>query len=124
MGGSGVSVAAELRLPTGASENLLGADRAAFKVLGIGSIQRGRLATDVNVGLLTGGVSDEFDYSAAVTFAGAARVTIIGEVLGRRYEDLGTMSNNQPPIPRLRVWKRPDFYPTTAACTPQRSLQA
>jgi hypothetical protein len=44
---------------------------------------------DSNVGYGFSGTSDELDYSAAVTNAGAHKVTIVGELAGRRLNSAG-----------------------------------
>ena len=46
----GFAAAADVRLPTGRQENLLGAGTASVKALAIASIERGRTAFHVNGG--------------------------------------------------------------------------
>ena len=82
-GDHGVSVGGDLRLPTGRKEDLLGAGRATARALGIGSWEEGRLAAHVNGGFGVGGASREVFWNMATTFAAAARVTVVGEVMGR-----------------------------------------
>lgn len=84
----GFAAAAELRLPTGDEQLLLGAGSAAIKVMGIASIDRGRAGAHANVAIVRGGVSDEIDGSGAITFAATPRVTIAGELLIRRLSDV------------------------------------
>jgi Putative MetA-pathway of phenol degradation len=100
-GADGLAIGAEVRVPTGAEENLLGAGSAAFKVLAVGSIDRGRLASSVNAAFSTGGVSDELDYNFAGTWAAATRLTLIGEVLGRRIDNLGPITQVAAPHPTI-----------------------
>ena len=82
------AAAAELRLPTGDDENLLGAGKAAYRFLGIGSIEEGRLTVHGNGGVVFGGVSSELNFAGAASFAIRPRVTMSGEVLVRRVSEL------------------------------------
>jgi outer membrane putative beta-barrel porin/alpha-amylase len=82
------AAAAEMRLPTGDEENLLGAGAAAFRFLGIGSVESGRLTLHGNGGIVIGGVSDELNFSGAGAFAVHPRVTVSGELLIRRVTEL------------------------------------
>jgi hypothetical protein len=82
------AAAAEMRLPTGDEENLLGAGTAAFRFLGIGSLESGRLTLHGNGGIVIGGVSDELNFSGAGAFAVHPRVTVSGELLIRRVTEL------------------------------------
>jgi hypothetical protein len=82
------AVAAELRLPTGDEENLLGAGKAAYRFVGIGSLEQGRMAVHGNGGVVLGGVSSELNFAGAGSFAVHPRVTLSGEVLIRRVNEL------------------------------------
>ena len=82
-GDHGVSVGGDLRLPTGSKEDLLGAGRASARALAIGSWEEGQLAVHANGGVGVGGASREVFWNMATTFAAAARVTIVGELMGR-----------------------------------------
>lgn len=86
--GRGFAVAAELRLPTGDETRLLGAGRAALRVMAVGSVERARVGVHGNAGIARGGVSDEVSGSGALTVAAAPRVTLSGELLVRRLLDL------------------------------------
>jgi hypothetical protein len=88
-GAAGIAIGAEGRLPTGSSANLLGAGEATVKPRFMVSMETSRVAVDSNVGYVFGGISDELDYSAAVTNAGAHKITIVGEVTGRRLNSAG-----------------------------------
>jgi len=83
-----VAAAAEVRLPTGDDENLLGAGATAYRFFGIGSVESGRLTLFGNGGLVLGGASDEVNAAVAASFAVRPRVTVAGEVLMRRVNDL------------------------------------
>jgi hypothetical protein len=97
----GLSGAAELRVPTGSKDNLLGAGRAAVKGMLIGSLERDRLGSHFNVGLVGGGVSAEFDYNLAATYAVSRRFTLVGEVVGRRLANVGGISESSLPHPSI-----------------------
>ncbi len=101
-GSSGMSLGAEVRLPTGNEEDLLGAGTAAFRALVIGSLEGGVLGLHGNVVYATGGISNEIDYAGAVTVAAAPRFTLIGEVYGRSIDDLGRLAPVALPHPSIR----------------------
>jgi hypothetical protein len=90
-GAAGIAVGAEGRLPTGNAANLLGADRTTLKPRLMWSMEASHVAVDSNVGYAFGGISDELDYSAAVTSAGAQKITIVGELAGRRLNSAGRL---------------------------------
>jgi hypothetical protein len=85
----GVALAGEVRLPTGREANLLGTGRAAFSLLAIGSAERGLLGWSGNVGVGGGGLSNEVAYRTAVSLAATDRVTLVGELIGRRFGNAG-----------------------------------
>ena len=102
--GSGVrgfSVGGDLRLPTGRQLDLLGTEDAAARVLGIGSWEDGQLAAHVNGGIGVGGVSREIFWAVATTFAATPRVTVIGELMGRRLSELTRVNDVYQPHPVL-----------------------
>jgi hypothetical protein len=98
---SGVALGVESRLSTGADANLLGTGRSAIKPLAIASLERDRVAVNGNVGYSVGGIADELEYGGAVTIAGTPRLTIIGEVLGRRIPSFGRLTTTIEPNPGL-----------------------
>jgi hypothetical protein len=100
-GAGGVAVGAEVRTPTGRSEDLLGAGTAALKSLLIGSFERGAVAWDMNLGYTIGGLSDELDYRGALTVAGAPGLTWVAELAGRRVNGLGTLTDTLSPHPTI-----------------------
>ena len=87
-GGAGVAAAAELRLPTGDRENLLGAGRASYRISALTSYEPSRFAVHANVGVAGGGVSNEVTLGAAALAAINPRVTLSGEMLARRVSEL------------------------------------
>jgi hypothetical protein len=100
-GAGGIAVGAEVRTPTGRSEDLLGAGTAALQSLMIGSFDRGAVAWDMNLGYTIGGLSDELDYRGALTVVGAPRLTWIAELAGRRVNGLGTLTDTVSPHPTI-----------------------
>jgi hypothetical protein len=99
--GSGVAVTAQLRLPTGREEDLLGSGDTTFQPGVVGSLERGRIALDGNVGYSTGGPSGELVYGAAVTVMGTPRLMLIGEVAGRRLGSAARLVESVAPHPGL-----------------------
>jgi|SRR6266853_183614 len=100
-GGAGVAAAVDVRLPTGREEDLLGAGSTSAKFSGIGSIERGRVSTSGNAGVTVGGLARELNYDGAVAIAVAPRVTVAGEVLGRRIDGPGQVVQISTPHPTL-----------------------
>lgn len=97
----GVAAAAELRLPTGDEENLLGAGSRSWRVMGVGSIDHGRVGLHGNAGIVGGGVSDEVTFAGALSMALQPRVTLSAELFGRYVAELretGFVSQPHPSI--------------------------
>ncbi len=97
----GFSVGADLRLPTGRQEDLLGTEGVGSRMLAIGSWEEGQLALHANGGVGVGGVSREVFWSTATTFAASSRVTIVGELMGRYLSELTRVSDVYQPHPVL-----------------------
>lgn len=100
-GASGLALGAEVRLPTGSEENLLGAGRAAFTPRLIGSYEGSRIGVHSDIGYAFDPISEGFSYTAAATVAAAPRLTLVGEMLGRTLRDLGSLAETTQPNPRL-----------------------
>jgi hypothetical protein len=98
---SGLAVAGEVRLPTGRDEDLLGAGEAAFSGLVIGSVERGALGWHGNLSIGRGGMADELAYRGAVCLTPSARVTLVGELVGRRLADAGRIADVRAPHPSI-----------------------
>jgi Putative MetA-pathway of phenol degradation len=98
---AGFAAAAEVRLPTGDEQQLLGAGRASFRFMGIGSLENTRVGAHGNVAVVRGGVSDELDGSGALTFAATPRVTLAGELMFRRLSDLREVTAVSAPHPTI-----------------------
>jgi hypothetical protein len=101
LGGSGLAVGGEVRLPTGNEENLLGAGHATVKPRLIGSIESDRVAVHGNVGYSFRDVADELDYSGAVTIVAVPRLTVVGEFAARRLRSFARLAEIIEPHPRL-----------------------
>jgi hypothetical protein len=89
---TGVAVVGGGGPPTSRSGEPLGAGRASWRGMLVGSAERGRVSAHVNGGLSVGGLSNEQHYRGALTVSASPHVTLIGELLGRRIEDAGRVS--------------------------------
>jgi Putative MetA-pathway of phenol degradation len=101
--GGGLAAAVDLRLPTGNSDELLGAGGVQAKFLLIASSERGRLGQHLNIGYTVGQgkvggaiagltaapVPDEINYTGGIDFAATRRVTLLGDVIGRTLRGVG-----------------------------------
>lgn len=100
-GGSGLAVGADVRLPTGDSMNLLGTGERTVTPRVIGSFEYSRIAAHGQVGFGVSGLSNELSAAGALTFAATPRVTLVGELLGRRVEEGGRLVDVVDPHPTL-----------------------
>jgi hypothetical protein len=100
-GGSGLSIAAEARLPTGKEEDLLGAGRASLTPRVIGSYEGGRIGVHGNLGYSFRDVTDTLGYAVAVTVVAVSRLTLIGELSGLRLDGVGRLAEISQPHPAL-----------------------
>jgi hypothetical protein len=101
LGASGLAVGGEARLPTGREEDLLGAGRASFTPRFVGSYEHERVGVHGEVGYTFRGVSEALSYAGAVTVVAAPRLTLVGELLGRRLKGVGRLAETTLPHPRL-----------------------
>ncbi len=99
--GIGLAAAADLRLPTGRRDDLLGAGAASVRVLAIGSIERGRLSVHANAGGSVGGLAREVAASAATAVVAGSRLTVVGEMQLRRLQQPGHIVTVTTPHPTL-----------------------
>ena len=100
----GAAILAEVRLPTGDEENLLGAGSAGFRIIGIGALERGPMMLSGNAGLVRGGVSDELNLGAAAAYAVHPRLSLTAEFLSRHIDELRPLLLTSQPHPtRLGV---------------------
>ena len=100
-GASGMAVGAEVRLPTGDEEDLLGTGSTSFTPRFIGSYEQDRVGIHGEVGYTLRGVSEALTYAGAVTAVAAPRLTLVGELLGRRLNAVGRLVETTLPHPRL-----------------------
>jgi hypothetical protein len=100
--GAAIAGAVDFRLPTGRSEDLLGAGTRSVKFSAIGSLESGRLSSHANAGVSVGGLATELSYGAAVAVASTPRVTIIGEVIGRLIDTASGIASVAAPHPTLQ----------------------
>ena len=98
---TGVAIGGEVRLPTGDSQNLLGTGEASIMPRVIASLERDRVALHGNLGYALGGLTNELVYGGAVTVVGAPRLTLVGEIAGRRLSTAGRLSETIEPHPTL-----------------------
>ena len=96
---SGLAAGAEVRLPTGREEDLLGSGQRALRLLAIASFEGEGASAHLNGGYSWGGISREASYNAAVTVAASERFTLVGELLGRWIEELGQIGQVTAPHP-------------------------
>jgi hypothetical protein len=92
-----VAVGADLRLPTGREEDLLGAGKTAARFMAIGSWEEGRLGVHGNAGAGVGGLSRELFWAGATTIAATPRVTAVAEFTGRRLSELTVLGDVYAP---------------------------
>jgi hypothetical protein len=110
---SGVSIGGDFRLPTGKSEDLLGAGRTSGRALLIGSWEEGRYGLNGNAAFGFGGISRAIEWNGAATFAVTPRVTLVGELLFRRLSELDDLDSVYRPHSTVRgvetmVWQATD----------------
>jgi hypothetical protein len=99
--GAGIAAAVDVRLPTGKTEDLLGAGTPSMKVAAIGSIESGPVSTHANAGVTVGGLARELSYGGAVAVAASPRVTLSGELLGRWLDSFSTIVSSTAPHPTI-----------------------
>ena len=97
----GAAIAAELRLPTGDVDNLLGAGSASIRLIGIGAIEQGPWMVSGNAGLLRGGISDEYTFGGAAAVAVHPRLSLTAEALARYLVELRPIELTARPHPTI-----------------------
>ena len=100
-GASGLAFAADIRLPTGDADNLLGTGRTAVTPRVIVSLEREHVAWHGEVGYTAGGASNALDYGSALTVVAGRRLTLVAEVIGRRLDSGGQLIDTIEPRPGL-----------------------
>jgi hypothetical protein len=96
----GLAAGVDVGVPTGDEDNLLGLGHATVTPHGIFSFEGDRLGIHLNAGALFGNESPEFDYRASATVAVKSRLTLIGEVAGRRQTAGGQLEYVTTPHPQ------------------------
>jgi hypothetical protein len=99
--GVGFAANADLRLPTGDEDQLLGAGVAAIHLSAIASVENRRVGWHFKGGFGKGGVSDEVNGGAAVVVSVMPRFNLVGEVFGRQLRDLATIGDSAAPHPLI-----------------------
>ena len=92
----------EVRLPTGDEEDLLGTGHTAYRFLAIGSIESGAVTLNGNGGFVFNGISDELNFAGAASVAVRPKVTIVGEAMIRRVNELRSIELVSAPHPTLQ----------------------
>ena len=98
-GAVGVAADADLRLPTGSEEDLLGVGRAALRLALNASYEEQRVAVHARAGVARGGVTNEVEAGGAVVAAVSPRVSVVAEVIGRRLSALSRLGITTAPHP-------------------------
>lgn len=98
-GNAGLSLGADLRLPTGRAEDLLGAGKTGGRLLAVTSVDEGRLALHANGSAGLGGISRDVIYGVATTFAASPRLTLVSEFMGRWVAGLTRLEDVYQPSP-------------------------
>ena len=109
---SGLAVGADFRPPTGEDADLLGTGKKAGRLLAIGSWDVGRFSVDGNAGGGFGGVSREAFWSGALTFTATPRLSLVGELIGRRFSKLTRVQAVYQPHPVLAGIETMRWLPT------------
>lgn len=91
VGASGLALAGEARLPTGNPDNLLGSGDTIVTPRLIASAERDRIAVHGNLGYALG-ASKTLEFAGALTVAGASRLTLVLECIGRRVDAGGRLA--------------------------------
>jgi hypothetical protein len=113
----GLAVGADVRLPTGRKEDLLGSGRTGYRVLAISSAEGSVVAGHVNAFIARGGLSDETGMTGAVAITPAARVTLSGELVVRRLSQVHSIEELTAPHPTIAGVNTLRLVPGTASTT-------
>jgi hypothetical protein len=106
-GRSGWAIAADVRLPTGDEDDLLGTGATQTKLFVIGSAGWGSFSPHVNLGYtfssggsdLVGDLPDEINYLVGLDFAAHPRVTLNADFVGRTLQDAPRLEATQQSFP-------------------------
>lgn len=100
-GASGVTLGADLRLPTGDKNNLLGAGKLSFTPRVLLSWEDERVGVHGDAGYTVRGFAEGLRYSGAVTYVATPRVTLVGEAIGSQLRGLFQLADTTTPHPRI-----------------------
>lgn len=95
------AAAVDVRLPSGRTEDLLGAGTTSYRLSTIGSIEGQRASAHANAGVTLGGLARELSYGAAVSVAATGSFSLVGEMLGRWIDGSGRLIDTTAPHPLL-----------------------
>jgi hypothetical protein len=98
---AGLAVGADVRLPTGREEDLLGAGRTGVRFLAITSFEGPYAAAHGNAFIARGGLSDETGLAGALAFSPTPRLTVSGELLVRRLASVYAIEELTLPHPSI-----------------------
>jgi hypothetical protein len=101
-GPGAVAAGAEVRLPTGRAEDLLGTGEAALRLQGLASAESSVASVYGNFGIGFGGIARDISYGGAVAVAASPRVTVVGEVILRSVSGLRRVRHVADGHPRIR----------------------
>jgi len=104
--GGSIAGAVDVRLPTGRTEDLLGAGKTSVRMSAIGSIENVRASAHGNVGFAFGGLANEIDYGLALASAATPRVTVSIDALGRWVDtpgDIRTVAQTHPTLAQVET---------------------
>ena len=99
--GSGPAVLEEVRLPPAARKTCSDPAKPRTGTVIVGSVEPGMFAANFNAGYTVGGVADQFDYRLSASLALSAHVTLIGELVGRRIDGIGAITQERAPHPTI-----------------------
>jgi hypothetical protein len=114
---AGFAVGADVRLPTGREEDLLGAGRSGVRLLAISSAESAYAAAHANAFMAMGGLSDEVGFGGAVAFMPAPRLTVSGEMLLRRLAEVHSIEELTAPHPLISGVRTLRLVPGASATT-------
>jgi len=113
--GASIAGAVDVRLPTGRTEDLLGAGKTSVRVSAIGSLESARASAHANVGAAFGGLANEIDYGLALASAATPRVTVSIDALGRWADTPGDIRTVAQPHPTLAQVQTVRLLPGTSS---------
>lgn len=122
----GAAVGLDLRLPTGDENNMLGAGYAQTRLyLAISGGGQSRVLPHVNMGYTFGGSDNrllsngnQFNYAGGLEVALSPRVTVIGDLIGRRFSEAWRLRS----VSETHTYQRGPTGPTTTTALASTGL--